>query len=140
MVFVLLIGFGCSGPKNQPEVVYVYETIYVEPTPIEDSYYVKYTFNQRTNYYSAGTVKYSYTTAGGTVAGSETSSVSETFVVGPIKKGFQAKISVSFVRSYMGTITSSIYVSKNDGDYVLKKTYKTPENSTSGGTSFVVGE
>lgn len=136
---VLLVSTTGCDPKNQVKEIIVHDTVYVVPTPAEDSYYVKYTYSQHTNFSSAGWVNVSYTKADGTQVSSETYSGGNTFIVGPVKKGFQAKISVSFVRSYMGTITSSIYVSKNDGDYVLKKTYKTPDNSTSGGVSYIIG-
>lgn len=139
VTIVLIVGMNSCSPVNQPEVIYVHDTIIIEPT-VEDSYYVKYSYSQRTNYSSPGWVNVSYTRADGTISASETSSGSNTFIVGPVKKGFVARINVEFSHANMGDITCSIFVSKNDGDYVLKKYHQSPDNSMSGSASFTVGE
>lgn len=138
VTIVLIVGMNSCSPVNQPEVIYVHDTIIIEPI-VEDSYYVKYSYSQRTNYSSPGWVNVSYTRADGTISASETSSGSNTFIVGPVKKGFKAHINVAF-NGYMGNIMCSISVSKNDGDYVLKKYHQSPDNSMSGSASFTVGE
>lgn len=141
LVFAVLIGLvsltSCN-PKNQPEIIYIHDTVRITPVT-EDSYYVKYTYSQRTNFSSAGWVNVSYTRADGTTSSSMTSADSDTFIVGPVKKGFKAHINVAF-NGYMGNIMCSISVSKNDGDYVLKKYHQSPDNSMSESASFTVGE
>lgn len=143
LVFAVLIGLvsltSCN-PKNQPEIIYIHDTVRITPVT-EDSYYVKYAYKQRLEVGCSGEVDITYTTADGTKRNLTTLAGGDTIIVGPVKKGFKANINITFTRTFIGLVSCSISVSKNDGDYVLKKSYTTPNDRyTSGEVSFIIGD
>lgn len=106
-ILALVLFTACNKDKNKTE----------NSTSI-DRYYVRYEVSVSSVY--TGTLHVNVNTENGIKTFEVSSKLfSETF--GPVDYGFQTSVSASF-GGYSGTLSSSIYVCKNNDPFVLKAT------------------